>query len=71
MPEDAAGDWFYHFTEIFTSLITLIMILLLRKKYESSVDNNYDTCQAYYFIILSFILALIIHPSISDYFVLY
>lgn len=65
LPMDAAGDWFYQFTEIISLICCIGLILCLKVFYKETADKQIDLVEYYYLAIPNLVLAMLIHTSLN------
>lgn len=67
LPMDAAGDWFYQFTEIISLICCIGLILYVKVYYKETADRSIDLVDFYYLALPAFALAMLIHTSLNGF----
>ncbi|EDO07908.1 ER lumen protein retaining receptor family protein [Babesia bovis T2Bo] len=65
LPADASGDFLYQSSEFVACCFAAYIVYLCAVKYKNTYEKELDTMSAAYILIPSFVMAMILHPSLN------
>jgi hypothetical protein len=66
LPIDRSGDWLYQLIEVFSLCIVGSLLFAIHGEHKATYGKDYDTCSIIWFVVVAFLIAYFMHPSLNN-----
>jgi len=66
LPVDRSGDWVYQACDVAALAVVLSLLFDIHKNHVNSYEADHDRCDIFWFLVVSFLVAVFVHPELNN-----